>query len=102
MGKMKNTDKKNHILSQKIIRFLAIFLVTLIVYSSGQIFVERLLIKKIQKQNTTMKQQTAKRKLCRLIREKIILLELYSGQMPSAQNKFALKSMFNKAMGEIM
>ena len=101
MDKMKSTHKKNHILSQKIIRFLAIFLVMLIVYSSGQVFVERLLIKKMQKQDKIMKRQTAKRKLGRLIREKIILLELYSGQMLSAQNKFALKSMFNQAMGEI-
>ncbi|SLM28351.1 putative Histidine kinase [Desulfamplus magnetovallimortis] len=97
----KKRNRSRHFFSELIIRFLAFFMIILITYSTTQIIVEHILIKRIRQQNTIVANQRAKREIGILIKEKIILLELYFQKTIASPNRHARELLFRQANDEM-
>ncbi len=94
---IKKNSRKKYFFSEAIIRLLACFMGILIFYSTAQIIVERILIKKIRYQNAIVANQRAKRELGSIIKEKILLLEIHLQKNIFSDNKYARDHMFRHA-----
>lgn len=86
---MPDKATKKFIFSQKITRILAVFMGTLLLFSTTQIVIEHVLNKKIQQQERLINNQLAKQRLGELINKNLILLELLFSKSLEAKNKYA-------------
>jgi len=93
--------RRRHIFSELIVRLLAYFMGILILYSTAQIVVERVLINKIRQQNAIVANQRTKRELGSIIKEKITLLELYFQKSLLSSNRHARNNLFHQAYQEM-
>ena len=97
--KFKTNSPNKHFFSELIIRMLAFFMGILVLYATTQISVAHFLSTRIKQQNAIVDNQRAKRELGSLIKEKIILIELYFQKILVTNNKYARENLFRQANG---